>query len=163
MPRSFLLLSVLLIPIPALAATQGPRQPAFASADSPAQLHSSALLPDTAAGRPDELGMALGGVLASFGGMLASGYAGCATQRCDIAEVFLAMTAGSTISTPAGVHLVNGRRGNFPRSFGASALIFLGGWVAALALDDATPVLLIPPVQVISAIAIETRTTPGVD
>ena len=100
----------------------------------------------------------------------------CAGDRCQLESVLLGGSAGGTLGLAAGVHLANGRRGNFALDFlSASAVwgfgigtVFLLEWFKA----DATPeeqvelrngqaiiLLAIPIVQLITTAQVEVATS----
>lgn len=129
--------------------------------------------PDTRASRidaapKDEITLAFGGVLGLAGGLIGGGMAGYGVERltegrscyeeCGLTGLVYGAIAGTSLGIPAAVHLADGRRGDLGRSVLVSTLLGAVGLVAATAMDDEKPVVLMPIVQIVAAIAVERRT-----
>jgi hypothetical protein len=155
-----LLLAVALI-LPAPLGAQGPRHATLPAAPNPSQL----LTRVDSGPSPDDLGLALAGTLAGIGGLVAGGYIGMAIERsggcsgdwCGFGGALLGGAVGMTIAIPAGVHMANGSRGDFGQAAAASGLALAGGILVSAMMQDATPILFVPIMQVVGAIAAERR------
>jgi hypothetical protein len=157
--RLALFLLLMLAAAPAMA--QGPRFARFPSLP-PATLPLTGGMPDSTARRPDELGMALGGLLAGVTGLVVGAYAGSVIDRgngcsewCGLWGGLVGATAGTTLMIPVGVHLSNRQRGSFGLDVGWSAVVAVAGWGTALAFDNATPLVILPFAQIVAAVASE--------
>jgi hypothetical protein len=105
--------------------------------------------------------------LAGAGGMIAGalggGFIGVQIDEdsgLDAAEgAIIGGLIGTTLATPAAVHLANGRRGNLGRSVLVSALV--GGGIFALgwAAESGELVLAAPLAQLITSVVIERNTS----
>ncbi|HEU4829469.1 MAG TPA: hypothetical protein VFT04_09755 [Gemmatimonadales bacterium] len=118
--------------------------------------------------RRDDLTLAFGGALGGIGGLLAGAFIGAQVERaggceyddwCGFGGGLLGATIGSTVMIPAGVHLANDQRGDFGEGLVASAAALGGGIAISALVHDARPLLLIPIAQIISAVAVEKRTS----
>jgi hypothetical protein len=171
MRRALAAFALLLAPAGPLSAQAAAAPLRFASWSPSAGPAASAVAPaavgvDTAAS-PDELSLALGGVLAFFPGAVVGGFVGAGIEKaggcdgdwCGLGGGLIGATAGTAVSIPLGVHLTNRRRGRLDRSILAAAGVAAAGWAAAFALDDGRPVLLIPFAQLVAAVAVERATT----
>jgi hypothetical protein len=156
---------LLALRLPASLEGQGPRHAIRppAAGDLPLQ----AALVDSTPGR-DDLTLAFGGVIGAIGGLLAGGFigarielaGGCSGEWCGFSGGLLGAAIGSTVMIPVGVHFSNDERGDLEQVLGASGFALAGGIAFALVTQDATPLLLIPMAQIISAVAVEKRTSP---
>jgi hypothetical protein len=162
-----LLLLCVLAAVPALA--QGPRFATFPAAALPERQPISVRLPRAVAGRPNVLGMTLGGLLGAVPGVVAGALVGYEIDRdggcysdewCGLWGALAGATAGSTLLIPAGVHLSNRGRGSFGAGVGWSALVAVAGWTTAIAFDSATPLIILPFAQIVAAVASEAQSTP---
>lgn len=162
----FILAWIVLL-FPAGLAAQGPRRPPLVTADPLLQV---GLLPDSIFRRPNEFGMGLGGLLGGVAGLVAGAYAGSAIDRaggcvgeewCGLTGGLIGATAGTASMIPLGVHLSNGRRGNYGSAMAYSLLSAAAGWGAAYATQEAAPLILIPIAQLIVSIAVEKASTPA--
>lgn len=100
-----------------------------------------------------------GGVIGFFAG----GSAGAVAFRdrcedCGLAGAVWGATAGVSAGIPLAVHLANRRRGSYGTSLGAAIGIGAAGLAAAFALNDPTPLLVVPVGQIVTSIAIERGT-----
>ena len=123
--------------------------------------------------RPTELlvlGGVLGGGLGLVGGAIAGAglevAMGCDHDYCGIAGGLLGAMAGEIILLPLGVHLANGRQGNYGYALLASAGSAAGGLLLSLAAgaiagERSIDVALwtIPVAQLASSILVERRTS----
>jgi hypothetical protein len=110
----------------------------------------------------------VGGILAGGAGFLVGGFSGAActtTRHADFSSIggfIVGAPIGEMIGLPIGVHLGNGRRGNFPLVFLASVGIAgTGIWLTSALGDYRTPAFSLPLTaltQLIACVAIE-RTT----
>ena len=160
----------LFLPAAVPVQAQGPRLATFPSSYviPPTLPLTGAVIPDTAIARPDELGMALGGLLAGVTGLVAGAYLGAAIDRsdgcsddwCGLGGALVGASAGTAFMVPVGVHLANRQRGNFGLGVWWSTIVTAAGWGIAVASDNATPLVLIPLAQIAAAVAAEARTTP---
>ena len=123
--------------------------------------------------RPTEL-LVLGGVLGGGIGLVGGAFAGagleiaagCDHDYCGIAGGLLGAMAGEIILLPLGVHLANGRQGNYGYALLASAGSAAGGLLLSLAAgaltgEEGIDVVLwaIPVAQLASSIVVERRTS----
>ncbi len=161
----------LLLPVAIPARAQGPRFATFPSSYviPPTLPLTGAAIPDSAFARPDELGMALGGLLAGVTGLVAGAYLGAAIDRsngcsddwCGLGGALVGASAGTAFMVPVGVHLTNRQRGSFGLGVWWSTMVTAAGWGIAVASDNASPLLLIPFAQIAAAVAAEARSTPA--
>lgn len=154
-------LALALVLAPSLAAAQGARH-GITHRDG-----NEAVMNDRAGAAAGEMGLAFAGLLGAGVGVLGGGFVGARVEQaavrrcydyCGLAGFVVGATLGTTIAVPVTVHAANGRRGDLSQALGWSGFVAAAGWGLALALDDATPVLLIPAAQVIVSVGIETRT-----
>lgn len=162
----YLALSALLLFCVAPARAQGPRLATVVTLPLEG-VPVRATLPDPQ-GRPDEIGMGLGGLMTGVAGIVLGAYVGAAIDRangcsewCGLMGGLAGATVGTTVMIPVGVHLSNGQRGSFGRDIAWSALVAAGGWGLALASENATPLVLIPLAQIVAAVASEAGSTPA--
>ncbi len=101
----------------------------------------------------------LGGAVGVFGGALAGAYlTGNSCEDCAlVGAVYGAVTGGSTL-LPLGVHLANGRRGNFGSSLLASLAVGAVGLGVAQAANSVEVMIAVPVLQIVSAVFIERGT-----
>jgi hypothetical protein len=110
----------------------------------------------------------VGGILAGGAGFLVGGFSGAActtTPTADFSGIggfIVGASIGEAISMPIGVHLGNGRRGDFPLVFLASlGIAGTGIWLTAALGDYRTPAFSLPLTaltQLIASVAIERKT-----
>ena len=164
-PLPFLLCLLAAVPVRA----QGPKFATFPVAALPEAPPITARLPRSAAGRPNVLGMTLGGLLGAVPGVVAGALVGHEIDRdggcysdewCGLWGALAGATAGSTLLIPTGVHFSNHRRGSFGAGVGWSALVAVAGWTTAIALDSGTPLIVLPFAQIVAAVASEAHSTP---
>jgi hypothetical protein len=165
MHRYLALFALLLFCAAAPVRAQGPRLATFVTL--PLEGVPVRALPEPREGRPDELGMGLGGLMTGLVGIVLGAYAGAAIDRangcsewCGLVGGLAGATVGTTVMIPVGVHLSNGQRGSFGRDVAWSALVAAGGWGLALATENGTPLILIPFAQIVAAVASEAGSTP---
>jgi hypothetical protein len=102
----------------------------------------------------------VGGAAGLFGGALIGGKLtedDC--EDCSIVGVIYGGIAGGSSLLPLGVHLANGRRGNYGKSLLASLVIGAAGFGISYATDEYGLMFAVPVAQLISSIAIERGTT----
>lgn len=106
----------------------------------------------------------LGGTVGFFGGALAGANVACAEEEpdefCGLIGGFWGAAVGTTVGIPLGVHLANGRRGDYPLSQLASVGIAAGliGAVFLSGDEDTAAAFLLPAVpvgQILASILIE--------
>ena len=159
----FLLACLLAAPVQA----QGPR---FATFPTPALTEAPAITArmPRPAGRPNVLGMTVGGLLGAVPGVVAGAIVGYQVDRsdgcygdewCGLWGGLIGATAGTTLLIPTGVHIANHGRGSFGAGLGWSALAAVAGWTTAIALDDPTPLIIFPFAQIVAAVAAEARSS----
>ncbi len=111
--------------------------------------------------------LVLGGVLgggvglglgALIGGALGGGDTLCGDDPCGFAEAIFGAIGGEVALLPLGVHLANGRRGNYGLSLLASAGIAAGGLALAGGGDHGEVLAAVPVLQIVSSILIERGT-----
>jgi hypothetical protein len=112
---------------------------------------------------PSPVVLALGGVLAGTAGTFGGAWVGNeitrdACEDCFIEGVIYGGVAGGSALLPLGVHLANGRRGNYGASLLASLGIGAAGLAVAVASQEGAVMLAVPVLQLISSIAIERGT-----
>jgi hypothetical protein len=125
--------------------------PATESAFSPGHSRSPVLL-------------ALGGLGAATVGTFAGAVLGARLttrypcEDCGLEGLVYGGVAGGSALLPLGVHLANGRRGNYGASLAASLGIGAAGLAVAVASREGAVMLTVPVLQLVSAIAIERAT-----
>jgi hypothetical protein len=91
----------------------------------------------------------------------------CRHDMCGLGAALMFLTvagAGTSTLAPLGVHMANGRKGNYGWSLAASTAIMASGLVLTAALFEQSPTLAqatlvsIPVLQVVSSILIERKT-----
>jgi hypothetical protein len=105
-------------------------------------------------------GGVLGGAVGLFGGALVGGKLtedDC--EDCGLVGVVYGGIAGGSALLPLGVHLANGRRGDFGKSLLASLAIGAAGFGLSAATDEWGIMLGVPVAQIVSSIAIERGTS----
>ena len=146
--------------------------PLRAQRPAPALPHYRATLPvptarSTSRGEAGIPAMAIAGVIGGTvgvfgGGLIGSAVGGgnaiCGDDACGLEEAVYGAILGESVLLPLGVHLANGRRGNYGLSLLASVGIGALGILAVDASNDGIPLLVVPVAQLITSIAIE-RTT----
>ena len=167
LPLPFLLLCVLAA-VPAWA--QGPKFATFPAAALPKDLPITVRMPQSAAGRPNVLGMTFGGLLGAVPGVVAGALVGYEIDRgsrcysdewCGLWGALAGATVGATLLIPAGAHLANHRRGSFWTGVGWSALVAVAGWTTAIALESGEVLIILPFAQIVAAVAAEAHSTPA--
>jgi hypothetical protein len=157
-----LLSSVLSGPATVMAQQLPPRVlPAAVDLPIAAPLQASRpLVPNTP---NDPLRMALGGVLAGAGGALAGGAIGArltdTCEDCALEGLAYGLVAGWSTAAPLGVHLANGRKGNYGEALFASLAVGAAGFGATLATGEGAIMIAVPVMQLVSSIAIEGATS----
>jgi hypothetical protein len=108
--------------------------------------------------------LALGGLgaatVGTFGGALVGAKATTRypCEDCGLEGlIYGGVAAGSTL-LPLGVHLANGRRGNYRAALLASLGIGAAGLGVAIASQEGAVMLAVPVLQLVSSIAIERKT-----
>jgi hypothetical protein len=161
--RGAMLALSLLLALPAGAAhAQRLAAPMFPSEPGePAAPRTAAAVP--VGKRQSPAVLVVGGVLGGAAGAFAGGIIGAkAADNCgDCALEGLAygLVAGGSAALPLGVHVANGRRGNYGLSLLASLAIGGVGFGATLASHENGIMIAVPVLQLISSIVIERRTT----
>jgi hypothetical protein len=112
---------------------------------------------------PDLPRLLLGGVLGGVAGVFAGGIVGAKLtdgncEDCGLEGAAYGLVVGGSALLPLGVHLANGRRGNFGRALLASLAIGAAGFGAALGTNRGEIMLAVPVLQLISSVAIERAT-----
>lgn len=112
---------------------------------------------------PSAVSLGLGGLVGGAVGTFAGAYLGAKATEDECEDCFLeglvyGGIAGESALLPLGVHLANGRRGNYGLSLLASAAIAGAGVGLAAATHEEGILLAVPVAQLISAIAIERAT-----
>lgn len=137
------------------------------SSSRDALLDPSMLRAPTAEPRP--IGTALLGALGGTavgvvaGAIIGSGVDkanGCGEDWCGLTGALAGASIGSTVLTPLGAHLANGRRGRFGPSLAAAVGGTVALWALAEGTDTGEMVLLIPLSHVITSVAVEVTTSP---
>jgi hypothetical protein len=116
---------------------------------------------------PRDGAMVLGGLAGGVVGFFAGGYAGamagggdrvCGDDACGLEEAVWGATAGVSTLIPLGVHLANGRRGNYGAELAASLLVGAAGLGLAYNSNNGVPLLLVPVGQIVTSMLIERAT-----
>jgi hypothetical protein len=161
--RGAMLTLSLLLALPAgavhaqrLAAPMFPSEPG-----EPAAPRTAAAVP---LGKPQSPAvLALGGILGGAAGAFAGGIVGAKAadncEDCALEGLAYGLVAGGSAALPLGVHVANGRRGNYGLSLLASLAIGGVGFGATLASHENGIMIAVPVLQLISSIVIERRTT----
>jgi hypothetical protein len=107
--------------------------------------------------------LALGGVLAGTAGVFGGAWIGNeltkdACEDCFLEGLVYGGVAGGSALLPLGVHLANGRRGNYGASLLSSLGIGAAGLAVAFASNEGAVMLAVPVLQLVSSIAIERAT-----
>jgi hypothetical protein len=107
--------------------------------------------------------LTLGGVLAGTAGAFAGAAIGNEITKntcedCFLEGVIYGGMAGGSALLPLGVHLANGRRGNYGASLLASLGIGAAGLAIAVAANEGGVLLPVPVLQLVSSILIERKT-----
>jgi hypothetical protein len=100
-----------------------------------------------------------GGAVGVFGGGLIGGKLrenDC--EDCALEGVVYGAVAGGSALLPLGVHVANGRRGNFGLSLLSSLAIGGVGLAVALEANEAAVLIPVPVLQIVSSILIERAT-----
>jgi hypothetical protein len=79
-------------------------------------------------------------------------------EDCGLVGVVYGGIVGGSAFLPLGVHLANGRRGNFGLSLLTSLAIGAAGLGVAYATNEGAVMLPVPVLQIVSSILIERRT-----
>ena len=126
------------------------------------------LRPAASSGGTSVLGMTAGGLIggavgfaggALIGATLGGGNAICGDDACGLEEAAYGAIAGQSILLPLGVHIANGRRGNYGFSLITSVVIGAAGIVVVDATNDGSPFIVVPVLQLVSSILIERATS----
>ncbi len=125
---------------------------------------SSSALPSIRAGRTPTALLAAGGLLGGGLGLLGGAYVGAKItehdcEDCFIVGLFYGGVAGGSALLPLGVHLANGRRGDYGKSLLASLAIGAAGFGISYATDEWGLMFAVPVAQIISSIVIERGTS----
>jgi hypothetical protein len=108
--------------------------------------------------------MVLGGLAGGVVGFFAGGYAGaaagggdrvCGDDPCGFEEAIWGATAGVSTFIPLGVHLANGRRGNYGAELAASLVVGVAGLGLAYSSNSGVPLVLVPVGQLVTSMLIE--------
>lgn len=124
-------------------------------------------------GGPSTLALAGGGLLGGAAGFFGGGFLG-AVIACDqddaadegfcaIGGFVVGASIGESALIPLGVHLANGRRGNYGLSLLASAAIAGVGLAVAIPQGEGAWLIPVPIAQIASSIAIERATAKRAD
>lgn len=104
-------------------------------------------------------GGVLGGAVGVFGGALAGAYlTGNSCEDCALLGAAYGAVAGGSALLPLGVHLANGRRGNFGATLLASLATGVVGLGVSQAANSAEVMLAVPVLQIVSSVLIERAT-----
>lgn len=101
------------------------------------------------------VGLGLGALVV---GALGGGDTLCGDDPCGFAEAIFGAIGGVVTLLPLGVHLANGRRGNYGLSLLASAGIAAAGLALAGGGDHGEVLVAVPVLQLVSSILIERGT-----
>ena len=165
--RLSLMILTLALAAPAVATAQQ-RAPGFVAwrAPVPGPAMAAAVV-EPAEGGHSTPRLVVGGVLgggvglglgALIGGALGGGDTLCGDDPCGFAEAIFGAIGGEVALLPLGVHLANGRRGNYGLSLLASAGIAAGGLALAGGGDHGEVLAAVPVLQIVSSILIERGT-----
>ena len=108
--------------------------------------------------------LALGGLGAATVGTFAGAVIGSRLttrypcENCGLEGLVYGGVAGGSALLPLGVHLANGRRGNYGTSLLTSLGIGAAGLAVAVASQEGAVMLTVPVLQLVSSIAIERAT-----
>ena len=114
------------------------------------------------------VGMTAGGLIggavgfaggALIGATLGGGNAICGDDACGLEEAAYGAIVGQSVLLPLGVHIANGRRGNYGYSLITSMVIGAAGIAAVHATNDGAPFIAVPVLQLVSSILIERATS----
>ncbi len=101
------------------------------------------------------VGLGLGALV---GGALGGGDTLCGDDPCGLAEAIFGAIGGEVALLPLGVHLANGRRGNYLLSLLASAGVAAGGLALSGGGDHGEVLAAVPVLQIVTSILIERGT-----
>jgi hypothetical protein len=139
-------------------------EPSFATVDP--QVARPQAIADSAPGDSPLLflGGILGGGAGLFGGALAGYHLSgggriCGDDSCGLYGGVLGAAVGEMALLPLGVHLANGRRGNYGLELLASVAIGVGGSALASDHDSNVWLIAVPVAQLISVVMIERATS----
>lgn len=105
-------------------------------------------------------GGVLGGALGLFGGAyMGASFTEDSCEDCSIVGAIYGGVAGGSTLLPLGVHLANGRRGDYGKSLLMSLAIGAVGFGISDATDEWGLMFAVPVAQLISSITIERRTS----
>jgi hypothetical protein len=108
----------------------------------------------------------IGGLIGGAAGLVAGGQIGYGIDSancegdewfCGIGGIIIGGTIGESIGLPLGVHLGNGRKGNFGKELFSSLGIAAGGMVLAVVTGEGAVLLTVPPVQLAVSLSIERK------
>ncbi|HEY7636687.1 MAG TPA: hypothetical protein VH763_14150 [Gemmatimonadales bacterium] len=120
---------------------------------------------DSSQAGPSPILLGLGGLGAATLGTFAGAAIGAKIttrypcEDCGLVGLIYGGVAGGSALLPLGVHLVNGRRGNYGASLLASLGIGATGLAVAIATQEGAVMLSVPVLQLVSSIAIERATS----
>src|SRR5205814_132241 len=97
----------------------------------------------------------LSGAILAVGGAFAAGSMPCDGDECHLGQAAFGFLIGESVGVPLGVYGMGQHRGRSGYEILASTAITVGGIVATQLVHDPSPLLLIPPVQLIATIAID--------
>lgn len=165
--RLSLMILTLALAAPAVATAQQ-RAPGFVAWRAPLPGHGMAAAGvEPAEGGHSTPRLVVGGVLgggvglglgALIGGALGGGDTLCGDDPCGFAEAIFGAIGGEVALLPLGVHLANGRRGNYWLSLLASAGVAAGGLALSGGGDHGEVLAAVPVLQIVSSILIERGT-----
>jgi hypothetical protein len=112
----------------------------------------------------DEALLAMGGVLGGAAGLFGGAIVGAKLTEddcddCGIVGLVYGGIAGGSALLPLGVHVSNGRRGDYGKSLLASLALGAAGVALSHATDEWAIMLAVPVAQLVSSIAIEPGTS----
>jgi len=165
-PALFAVAAVVLVAAPALKA-QVLAPTHFVTWKPTAPTPAMAIVtPDSVRAPANGSGMILGGIAGMFAGYLVGGLAGAALYSDNGYDQLDAALLGGLIvaafTTPAGVHLGNRRRGNYPDDLLVSIAISGLGIGIATSTDQGAWLFLLPIGQIIGSALMEAQSMPKV-
>ncbi len=166
-PLRHLTAFLLILSVPATGLSAQSEPITFARWTPPPIGREAGLRPGSSGGT-SVVGMTAGGLVggavgfaggALIGGILGGGNAICGDDACGLEEAAYGAVAGQSILLPLGVHIANGRRGNYGFSLITSVVIGVAGIVVVDATNDGAPFIAVPVLQLVSSILIERATS----